>query len=104
METGEIIHEKVCASHRPPPKISFQDSWMKELGSEVAGHGVSSQQTQPRTTNPTVRTGRPVLTEQPSSSSAQEIDKRFSLGCESTNASVVRSGKDKDADENADAD
>ena len=39
METGAIIHEKVYASPRPPPKISFKDNWMKELGSEVAGGG-----------------------------------------------------------------
>ena len=37
MESGEIIHEKVYVSPRPPPKISFKDNWMKELGSEVAG-------------------------------------------------------------------
>ena len=35
METGKIMYEKVCASPRPPPKISFKDNWMKELGSEV---------------------------------------------------------------------
>ena len=58
------------ASPRPPPKISFQDNWMKELGSEVAGGGKDSQQTQPKTKNPIVRTGRPVLSEQPSGSSA----------------------------------
>ena len=40
METGEIIYEKVCfCVTRPPPKISFKDNWMQELGSEVAGHG-----------------------------------------------------------------
>ena len=77
---------------------------MKELGLEVAGHGESSQQTQPKTTNPMVRTGRPVTTEQTSRSSAQEIDKRFLFGCESTNVSVERSDKDKDADKNVDAD
>ena len=67
---------------RPPLKSSFKDSWMKELGSEVAGGSEDSQQTQtqPKTTNPTVRTWRPVSTEQPSSSSAQAIDKRFLLG------------------------
>ena len=48
METGEITHEKVHASLRPPPKISFTGGWMKELGSEVAGHDESSQQTQPK--------------------------------------------------------
>ena len=41
---------------RPPPKMSF-----KELGSEVAGGGKDSQETQPKTNNPIVRTGRPVL-------------------------------------------
>ena len=100
----EIIYEEVYASPRPPPKISFKDNWMKKLGSEVAGHDKSSQQTQPKTPNPIVRTGRPVTTEPPSRSSAQEIDKRFLQGCESTNVSVERSDKDKDADENVDAD
>ena len=88
METGEIFYEKVFAW--PPPKISFKDNWMKELGSEVAGRGENSQQTQPKTTNPIVRTGRPVSTEQPCSSSAQEIDKSFLLGCESTNGRTRR--------------
>ena len=37
MESGEIIYEKVYASPRPPPKISFKGNWRKELGSEVAG-------------------------------------------------------------------
>ena len=46
---------------------------------------------------------RPVVTEQTSRSSAQEIDTRFLLGCESTNLSVERLDKDKDTDENVDA-
>ena len=74
MGTGEIRHEKVYASPRPPPKISFKDNWMKELGSEVAGGGKDSQQTQPKTKNPIVRTGRLVLSEQQSVSSVQEIE------------------------------
>ena len=86
------------------------------MGSELAGGGKDSQQTQPKTKKTIVRTGRPVSTEQPSGSSAQEIDERFLLGCESTNertgrpvyncvpVSVERLGKDKDADENVDAD
>ena len=57
METGEIIYEKVCASPRPPPKISSKDNWMKELGSEIAGGNEDSKQTQPKTPNPIVRTG-----------------------------------------------
>ena len=76
METGEIIYEKVYASPRPPPKISFKDNWMKDLGSEVAGDGENS--------------GRPVSTEQPSCSSAQEINKRFLFDCVSTNERTER--------------
>ena len=87
METGEIKNEKVYASPRPS-KISFNENWMQELGSEVVGGGENSQQTQPKTKNPIVRTGRLVESEQPSGSSAQEIDKSFLLGCESTNVSV----------------
>ena len=77
---------------------------MQELGSEVAGDGEDSQQTQPKTKNPIVLTGRPVLAEQPSRSSAQEIDNRVLRGCESTDVSSERSDRDKDADENVDAD
>ena len=48
METGEIIYEKVYASPRPPPKMSFKDDWMKELDSEVAGDSEDFQQIQPK--------------------------------------------------------
>ena len=89
MGTGEIICEKVHASPRPPPKISFEDTWMKELGSEVGGCGKDSQQTQAKTKNPIVSTGR-LLAEQPSGSSAQEIDKRVSLDYESTKVRTER--------------
>ena len=44
------------------------------------------------------------MTQQTSRSSAQETDTRFLLGFESTNLSVERSDKDKDTDENVDAD
>ena len=74
-KTGEVIYEKVFASPRLPPKISFKDNWMQELGSEVAGGSEDSKQTQPKTKHPIVGTGRLVLSEQPSGSSAQEIDK-----------------------------
>ena len=101
-----------------PPKISLKHNWMKELGSEVAGGAKDFQQNQPKTKNPMVRTGRPVLAEQPSSSgsNAQEIDKRVLLDCEGINVrtgrhvsscvpvSVERLDQDKDADENVDAD
>ena len=89
---------------------------MKELGSEVAGDGKDSQQTQAKTENPSVRTGRLVQSEQPSGSSAQEIDKRVFFDRESTNVrtkrpvnscvrvSVERLDPDRDADGNVDAD
>ena len=112
MGTGEIIYE----SPRPTPKISFKDNWMKELGSEVAGDGENSQQTQPETKNPIVRTGRPVLAEQPSGSSAQEIENVSYLAAKApmkeqgdlfsscVPVSVERLDQHKDADENVDAD
>ena len=89
---------------------------MKELGSEVAGGSDDSQQTQPETKNPIVRTERLVKSEHASGSLAQEIDKGVLFVCESTNVrtvslvnscvsvSVERLDKDKDADENVDAD
>ena len=48
METGEIMYQKVYVSPRPPPKISFKDQWMKELGSEVAGSSKDTQRIQPK--------------------------------------------------------
>ena len=48
MESGEIINEKVYASPRPPPTISFKDNWMKELDSEVAGSSKDTQRIQPK--------------------------------------------------------
>ena len=83
METEEIIYEKVYESPRPPPKISLRNDWMKELVSEVARQAEDNQPTQPNPT-PIKRTGRPVVTEQTSRSSAQEIDTRFSLDCKNT--------------------
>ena len=93
METGEVIYEKVYESPRPPPKISLRDNWMKELGSEVARQAAGSQLTQPNP-NPVYRTGRPVVTEQTSRWSDQEMDTRFSLDCKNTNLFVERLEKD----------
>ena len=56
---------------------------MKELGSEVARQAENNQPTQ-QNLNPIYRTVRPVVTEQTSRSSAQEIDTRFSLDCKNT--------------------
>ena len=71
MGSGEVIYEKVDASPRPPPKISFKDNWIKELGSEVAGGSEYSQQIQPRSTTQLSSTGRLVKSEQPSGLLAQ---------------------------------
>ena len=57
MESGEIIYEKETVSPRQPPTISFKEIWMKELDSEVAGGGENSQQTQPKTKNPSIKNG-----------------------------------------------
>ena len=98
------------------PKISFKGSWMKELGSKVAGGSEDSQQTQPKTKNPIVRTERPVLSEQQSGLSVQEIENVSSLTAKApmkehgdlfsscVPVSVERLDQDKDADENVDAD
>ena len=90
IEIREIIFEKVYASPRPPPKISLKDNWSKELNSEVAGCSEDSQQTQPKTKNPIVRKGRPVLPEQPSGSSARKIENVSN--CESANSRTGRYG------------
>ena len=50
----------------------------------------SSQQTQPKTPNPIVRTGRPATTEQTSRSSAQEIDTRSSREGDANHDRTVR--------------
>ena len=90
METGEILYEKVYASPRPPPKISFKDNWMKELGSEVAGGSEESQQTQPKSKTQLFSTERPVKSEHPSGSLTQEIETGVLIGCENTNVSTGR--------------
>ena len=103
METGEIVYEQEYESPQPPPKISLRNDWMKELGSEVPRQAEDNQPTQSNS-NPICGTGRPVVTEQTSRSSAQEIDTRFSLDCENTNLFAERVEKDKDTDKDVDAD
>ena len=48
METGAIMYEKVNASPRPPPTMSYKDYWMCDLDSDTAGGSEDSQQNQPR--------------------------------------------------------
>ena len=84
METGEVIHEKVYASPRPPPKISLKHDWMKELGSEVARQpegevvrqATSSQLNQPNPNPDHDRTGRPVVCPHRGAPRSQEIETR----------------------------
>ena len=79
----EGYHDEIWRSHirevfvspLPPPKISFKDNWMKELGSEVAGgaevvrqpegevvqQSKSSQSSQPNPNPDHDRTGKPVV-------------------------------------------
>ena len=78
MESGEIIYEKVYVSLRLPPKISFNDYWMKKLDSEVAGGSEDSQQIQPESKTQLSRTERPV-SEQPAGSFIQEVEKMSCL-------------------------
>ena len=85
------------------------------MGSEVAGSGKDSQQTERKTKNPIVRKGN-LFCQSNHPVQVQEIDKRVPLGCESTSertkrlvsscvpVSVERLDQDKDADENVDAD
>ena len=86
IETGEVIYEKVCASPRPPPKISLKHDWMKELGSEVARQAEGSQPTQPNPNHD--GTVRPVVCKNTSRPSNQEIDTCFSRDCKNTNLNV----------------
>ena len=86
----------MIALPRSPPKISCKDNWMKELGSEDAGGGKDSQQTQPRSKTQSSSTVRPVKSEQPTGSLTQEIGKGVLFGCESTNLRtrrLVKSGQ-----------
>ena len=84
-------------------RVPLRNDWMKELGSEVARQAEENQPTQPNP-NPISRTERPVVTEQTSRSSAQEIDTRFSLDCWNTYLFVERLDKDKDTDKDVVAD
>ena len=104
METGEIIYEKVYASLRPSPKISFKDNWREEMDSEVAGGSEDSQQSQPKSKNQLSSTVRPV-SEQPPGLLTKEIKKKTGRLVKScVPVSVERVDQDTDADENVDAD
>ena len=89
MEPGENIYQKVYVSPQLPPKISFQDDWMKDLDSEVAGSSKDSQRIHSKSKTQLPRTVRPV-SEQPSGSFTQAIRKDVLFGRESTNSRTER--------------
>ena len=72
MKSEEIKYQKVYVSPRPPPKISYNDNWMNELGSEVAGSSKDTQRIQPKPKTQLSRTERPVCEQE----STKEIEKR----------------------------
>ena len=97
-------YAKMCMNHLDRlRRFPWEIIGWRNLGSEVTRQAEGSQPTQPNP-NPIYRTGWPVVTEQTSRSSAQEIDTRFSLGCENTNLFVEHLEKDKDTDKDVDAD
>ena len=68
METEEVLYEKVYMSPRPPPKISLEHEWKRELGSEQAQISEAEQLSRSFQSNQPIlnpirdRTGRPVIT------------------------------------------
>ena len=80
-ETGDY------RSGRPVVCSQVERSISDEVDIDFRISGLPHSQPNP---NPIHRTGRLLETVQTSRSSAQEIDTRFSLGCESTNLSVER--------------
>ena len=54
----EIVYQKVYVSPRPPPKISYEDNWMCDLDSDVAGSSKDTQRIQPKPKTHLSSTGR----------------------------------------------
>ena len=87
MKTGEVLHEKVYMSPRPPPKISLKHERKRKLGSEHAQRpevgqlSRSFQSNQPtlspireRTERPVVRDDTRTMRDGRKTSRSQEID------------------------------
>ena len=102
METGEIIYEKVFASPRPPPKISFKDNWMKKLGSEVADMMKAPNKPNQRPKIQLLEQGDLLRQNHVPFHMFRKSTNVSYLAAKSTNVSVERSDKDKDAGENVD--
>ena len=91
METGEVLCERVYMSPRPPPKISLEHEWKREIGSEHAQQSEASQlsgcfqSNQPALNPIRERSERPDIThdvisvqDERNTSRSQEIDVNFS--------------------------
>ena len=83
MKIGEVLHEKVYMSPRPPPTISLKHEWKRELGSEHARRpevgqlSRSFQSNQPireRTVRPVIRDDARTVQDERKTSRSQEID------------------------------
>ena len=83
------IRESICVTSTSPEDVIWRQL-DERIGFRSCWRCSRLQQTQPKTKHLSVRTGRPVLAEQSSGSSAQEIDKRVLLGSESTNERTRR--------------
>ena len=109
METREVFHEKVYMSPRPPPKISLNHEWKRELGSEHAQRSEvgqlsrSYQSNQPilnpnreRTERPVVRDDARTVQDGRKTSRSQEIDVNSfheeSVSSERTERPVIETG------------
>ena len=116
------VRESKSVSPQPPPKISFKNNWMKELGFRSCWKQQRYPTNPTKTKNPIIKNGGPVG-EQPAGSFTQEIGKDVLFGREGTQnsrterlvdgptsiqscvpESVELVEKDEDAGENVDAD
>ena len=116
MKSQEIMYLQVYASPRPPPKIFNKDKWMKELDSEVAGSSKDSQQIQSKSKKPNYQARWDLWVGNHLVCLPRKSTKMSFFGFESTNVStespvkscvpvpVERFDKNKNADDNVDAD
>ena len=61
---SEEFYQKVYVSPRPPPKISYQDNWMCDLDSDIAGSSKDTQRIEPKLKTQLSSMGRPVCDEE----------------------------------------
>ena len=83
------IRESICVTFTSSQDL-LENDWMKELGSEVAGGSEDSQQIQPKSQNPLVRTGNLLRVSNHLVRLLRRSKKMSCFGCESTNVSTER--------------